>query len=73
MGLLLYPVFANLFVEVFEKRALKLATHKHNGCFCYVDNTIVTWSHGLEKLESLLIHRNGFNGNRQLTMETAFP
>jgi len=59
MGSPLSPVTANFFLEDFEKKAIKQATHKPVCWFIYVDDTFVIWSHGQEKLTEFL---NRFNG-----------
>jgi hypothetical protein len=64
MGSPLSPVMANLFMEEFEKKALATATLKPGFWFRYVDDTLSSWSHGLDNLQKFLatlivcIHRS---------------
>jgi len=69
MGSPLSPVIANFFMEDFEKKATKQATHKPVCWFRYVDETFIIWPHGQEKLEDFLIHLNGLHNKIQFTME----
>jgi hypothetical protein len=66
MGLSLFPVIANYFMEYFEEMALEAATL----ClFCYVDDTFIIWPHGHSKLAEFLDHLNGVQENIKFTME----
>ena len=53
MGSPLSPVMANLFMEEFEKKALATSTLKPGFWFRYVDDTLSSWAHGLENINSL--------------------
>ena len=70
MGSPLSPVTSNLFMDDFEERVLKQATHKPLCWLRYVDDTSVIWTHGPERLEGSLDHLNGLHRNILLTMET---
>jgi hypothetical protein len=65
----LSPVIANFFMEDFEKNAIEQATHIPVCWFRYVDNTLVIWPHGQEKLEDFLNHLNGLHNKIKFTME----
>jgi hypothetical protein len=69
MGSLLSLVIANFFMEDFEKKAVEQVTHKPVCWFRYVDDTIVIWPHGQEKLTEFLNHLIGLHNKVQFTME----
>ena len=50
MGSPLSPIVANLYMEIFERRALDLAPLKPKRWKCYVDDTDVVWPHGRSNL-----------------------
>jgi hypothetical protein len=54
MGSPLSPVIADFFMEEFERRAIKRATHKPGYWYRYVDDTFVIWPHGQDKLAGFL-------------------
>jgi hypothetical protein len=56
-------------MEDFEKKALELATHKPTCWFIYVDDILVIWPHGKEKLAEFLNHIIGLRHYVQFTME----
>ena len=64
----LSPVIANFYMEDFETKATKQATHKPACWYRYVD-TFVIWPHGKGKLTDFLNHLNGMHNNIQFTME----
>jgi hypothetical protein len=70
MGSPLSPVFANFYMEFFEEMALDRAPHNPLYWFCYVDDTLVIWPHGHDRLKDFLDHLNGIHQNIQFTMET---
>ena len=61
LGSPLSPVMANLFMEEFEKKALATATLKPGFWFRYVDDTLSSWSHGLDNLQKFLDHINSLH------------
>jgi len=69
MGSPLSPVIANFYMEDFDMKAIKKATHKPVYWYRYVDNTFVIWPHGQEKLTDFLNHLNGIHNNIQFNME----
>jgi hypothetical protein len=69
MGLPLFPVIADYFMEDFEERALAQAIHKLLYWFHYVADTFVVLSHGTEKLEGFLDHLHGLHRNILFPME----
>jgi hypothetical protein len=69
MGSPLSPVMANLFMEEFEKKALATATLKLGLCFRYLDDTLSSWSHGLDNLQKFLDHINSFHPSIKFTLK----
>ena len=69
MGSPLSPVMANLFMEEFEKKALATATLKPGFWFRYVDDTLSSWSHGLDNLQKFLDHINSLHPSIKFTFE----
>ena len=69
MGSPLSPVMANLFMEEFEKKALATATLKPGFRFRYVDDTLSSWSHGLDNLQKFLDHINSLHPSIKFTFE----
>jgi hypothetical protein len=65
-----YPVIASFYIEEFEKMVSNWATYRPICCIWYVNDNIVTWSHGLEKLKGFLNHLNYVHQNMQLTVDT---
>lgn len=63
------PVFANLFMEVSEQRALETFPISLYSFRC-VDDAFVVWPHGPEKLERFLDYLSGPHRNIQFTMQT---
>ena len=69
MGSPLSPVIANFIMEDFEKKAIEQATHKPVCWFRYVDDTLIIWPHGQEKLTEFLNHPSGHHNKIQFTRE----
>jgi len=69
MGSPLSPVIANFYMEDFEMKAIKKATHKPTCWYRYVDNIFAIWPYGKEKLTDFLNHLNGIHNNIQFTVE----
>ena len=65
----LSPVMANLFMEEFEKKAVATATLKPGFWFRYVDDTLSSWSHGLDNLQKFLDHINSLHPSIKFTFE----
>ncbi|XP_050532593.1 uncharacterized protein LOC126900718 [Daktulosphaira vitifoliae] len=70
MGSRLAPVFANIFMEWFEVDAMNTYMQKPKMWLRYVDDTVVVWQHGVDKLQSFLQHLNSIHANIQFIMET---
>ena len=58
MGSPLSPVVANLFMEVFEERALVSAVLRPRLWLRYVDDTFVLWPHSTDELDTFQDHLN---------------
>ena len=69
MGSSLSPIFADIFMEDFEERALLSAPHKPRLWLRYVDDTFVIWPHDESKLDSWLESLNNISPSIRLTME----
>ena len=69
MGSPISPVIANIFMEHFEKEALRKAPNKPEVWFRYVDDTFVIWRHGRSELRKFLIHLNKQHPNIRFTID----
>ena len=69
MGSPISPVIANIFMEHFEKEALRKAPKKPEVWFRYVDDTFVIWRHGRSELRKFLIHLNKQHPNIRFTID----
>lgn len=69
MGSPLSPVFANIFMEEFERKAVASFDFKPKVWLRYVDDTFVIWSHGERKFEDFSKHLNTQSPNIKLTVE----
>ena len=58
MGSPISPVITNIFMEYFEKEALRKTSKKPEVWFRYVDDTFVIWRHGRAELRKFLIFLN---------------
>jgi hypothetical protein len=65
----LSPVISNFFIEHYEKLALDLARHKPSLWLRYIDDMIVVWPHGPDRLQNFLSHRNCLSYSIQFTVE----
>jgi hypothetical protein len=70
MGSPLSPVIANFYREDYEKTELDSAQLHPRCWFRYVDDTLVIWPHGPDKLKDFLHHLNSIHQSIQFTMET---
>jgi hypothetical protein len=70
MGSPLSPVIAKFFMEDIEKKAVEQSTHKPTCWYRYVDDTLVIWPHGHDKITEFLNHLNGLHKKIQFNMET---
>ena len=69
MGSPLSPIFANLFMEHFETKAIESYPLKLEQWKRFVDDTYVIWPHGKEKLKKFLEHLNSLSNSIKFTME----
>ena len=69
MGSPLSPIVANIYMEMFEKRALELSPLKPKRWKRHVDDTDVIWPHRKNTLDQFLQHLNNLNNNIKFTME----
>lgn len=69
MGSPLSPIFANIFMEEFEQKAIETSTLKPKVWLRYVDDTFVVWSHGDDKLNTFTQHLNNISPTIKLTVE----
>jgi hypothetical protein len=69
MGSPFLPVMANLFMEEFENKALATATLKPGFWFRYVDDTLSSWSYGLDNLQKFLDNINSSHPSIKFTFE----
>jgi len=60
------PVIANIFMQHFEKEALRKTSKKPK--FRYVDDTFVIWRHGRAELRKFLIFLNNQHPNIHFTI-----
>ena len=69
MGSPLSPVLANIFMEDLETRALETFPWKPKMWRRYVDDVLVIWPHGDQRLKEFHLHLNGQNLSIQFTLE----
>lgn len=69
MGSPLSPVVANLYMEMFEEKALRSATLRPRMWVRYVDDTFAIWPHGTEELNRFHDHLNDQHPAIQFTRE----
>lgn len=69
MGSPLSPIFANIFMEDFEQKAIASARLQPKVWLRYVDDVFAVWSHGDDKLDEFNEHLNNISPNIKLTTE----
>lgn len=69
MGSPLSPIFANIYMEEFEQKAIATAAFKPKVLLRYVDDTFAIWSHGHDELDKFSNHLNSISPNIKLTVE----
>ena len=62
MGTRMAPAFANLFMGEFERKALEGYVDKPFLWLRYLDDILMVWTHGNEKLESFIAYLNSIQG-----------
>ena len=65
----LSPVLANIFMEDFETHALETSQCKPKMWRRYVDDVLVVWPNGDQRLDEFHLHLNGQNPYIQFTLE----
>ncbi len=60
---------ANLYMEDFEKRALKTSVQKPKVWIRYVDVTFVIWPHSIDNIENFHQHLNKIHPSIQFNIE----
>ena len=68
MGSPLSPTVANIYMEAFEKQALKTSLQKPDLWVRYVDDVFAIWPHGRQALDKFLSHLNSQHPAIQFTM-----
>ena len=69
MGTRMAPAFANLFMGEFESKALEGYVDKPFLWLRYIDNILMVWTHGNEKLESFIAYLNSIHPTIKFTIE----
>ena len=69
MGSPLSPIFANIFMEEFEQKAINSATFKPEVWLRYVDDTFAIWRHGQDRLNEFTDHINNISPTIKFTSE----
>ena len=69
MGTKMAPAFANLFMGEFERKALEGYAYKPFLWLRYIDDILMVWTHGNEKLESFIAYLNGIHPTIKFTSE----
>ena len=67
MGTRMAPSFANLFMREFERKALEGYVDKPFLWFRYIDDILMVWTHGNEKLESFMAYLNSIHPTIKFT------
>ena len=63
------PAFANLFMGEFERKALEGYVDKPFLWLRYIDDILMVWTHGNEKLESFIAYLNSIHPTIKFTSE----
>ena len=61
MGTRMAPAFANLFMGEFERKALEGYVYKPFLWLRYIDDILMVWTHGNEKLKSFIAYLNSIH------------
>ncbi|XP_078374508.1 uncharacterized protein LOC144658057 [Oculina patagonica] len=69
MGTRMAPAFANLFMGDFERKALEGYTDKPLLWFRYIDDILMFWTHGNEKLDDFIAYLNSIHPTIKFTSE----
>ena len=69
MGTRMAPAFANLFMGEFERKALEGYVYKPFLWLRYIDDILMVWTHGNEKLESFIAYLNSIHPTIKFTSE----
>jgi hypothetical protein len=63
------PIISNLYMEHFKKLALNSALHKPSLWLRYVDDTLVVWPHGPDRLQNFFSYLNSLRPSIQFNVE----
>ena len=63
------PAFANLFMGEFERKALVGYVYKPFLWLWYIDDILMVWTHGNEKLESFIAYSNSIHPTIKFSRE----
>jgi hypothetical protein len=63
------PIVSNILMEHFEKLVLDSAQHKPSMWLRYIDDIIVVWPHGPDRLQDFHRHLNSLRPSFQFNME----
>jgi hypothetical protein len=69
MGSPLSPITADIFMEEFKEKLVYSNPMKPSPWLRYVDDCLITWKHGREKLNSFLEYLNNCHKNTKFTIE----
>ena len=69
MGTRMAPVYANLFMGEFERKALQNYTDKPHLWLRYMDDIFMVWTHGQEKLDDFIKYLNNIHPTIKFTSE----
>ena len=63
------PIVANLYMEYFEGKVLNSYLVKPKVWKRFVDDTNIIWPHGIQNLDTFLVHLNNEYNHIKFTME----
>ena len=69
MGTRMAPAYANLFMGEFERKALKDYADQPFLWLRYIDDILMVWTHGEEKLDNFITYLNNIHPTIKFTSE----